>query len=52
MSDDHRYRMQAWRRKFDRLVRDEERQERERKLDIDLLVRRQAVNNPLCRRFL
>ena len=50
--NDRREKLRVWRKRFDRLVREEERQERERQRDIDLLVRRQAVNNPLCRRFL
>ena len=49
--NDRREKLRVWRNRFDRLVREEERQERERQRDIDLLVRRQAVNNPLCRRF-
>lgn len=50
--NDRREKLRVWRKRFDRLVREEERQERERQRGIDLLVRRQAVNNPLCRRFL
>ena len=49
---DRREKLRVWRKRFDRLVREDESKERERQRDIDLLVRRQAASNAACRRLM